>query len=31
MVYSLFATCKKHEVNPQQWLMDVLQKLNDPH
>jgi transposase len=31
MVYSLFATCKKHEVNPQVWLMDVLQKLNDPH
>jgi hypothetical protein len=31
MVYSLFATCKKHEVNPQQWLIDVLQKLNDPH
>lgn len=30
MIYSLFATCKKHEVNPQQWLMDVLQKLNDP-
>lgn len=30
MVYSLFATCKKHEVNPQQWLIDVLQKLNDP-
>lgn len=31
MVYSLFATCNKHEVNPQQWLIDVLQKLNDPH
>jgi hypothetical protein len=30
MVYSLFATCKKHDVNPQHWLMDVLQKLNDP-
>lgn len=30
MVYSLFATCKKHEVNPQQWLMGVLQNLNDP-
>jgi hypothetical protein len=30
MVYSLFATCKKHDVNPQQWLIDVLQKLNDP-
>jgi hypothetical protein len=30
MVYSLFATCKKHKVNPQDWLTDVLQKLNDP-
>jgi hypothetical protein len=30
MVYSLFATCKKHNVNPQDWLTDVLQKLNDP-
>jgi transposase len=30
MVYSLFATCKKHNVNPQSWLTDVLQKLNDP-
>lgn len=29
MVYSLFATCKKHEVNPQHWLTDVLRKLND--
>lgn len=30
MVYSLFATCKKHQVNPGQWLIDVLRKLNDP-
>jgi transposase len=29
MVYSLFATCKKHNVNPQEWLTDVLHKLND--
>ncbi len=29
MVYSLFATCKKHDVNPQDWLTDVLLKLND--
>lgn len=29
MVYSLFATCKKHEVNPERWLNDVLHKLND--
>ena len=31
MIYSLFATCKKHEVNPQQWLIDTLRKLNDPN
>jgi len=30
MIYSLFATCKKHEVNPQHWLLDLLRKLNDP-
>jgi transposase len=30
MIYSLFATCHKHEVNPQVWLIDVLHKLNDP-
>ena len=30
MIYSLFATCKKHNVNEQEWLSDVLQKINDP-
>lgn len=30
MIYSLFATCKKHEVNPHQWLLHVLRKMNDP-
>lgn len=30
MIYSLFATCKKHNVNEQEWLTDVLQKMNDP-
>ena len=30
MIYSLFATCKKHEVNPHDWLLDVLRKLNNP-
>jgi transposase len=30
MVYSLFATCTKHDINPQHWLLDVLRKLNDP-
>ncbi|PWJ58047.1 transposase IS66 family protein [Dyadobacter jejuensis] len=29
MIYSLFATCKKHNVNPNDWLLDVLRKLND--
>lgn len=29
IVYSLFATCKKHDVNPQECLSDVLHKLND--
>jgi transposase len=31
MVYSLFATCKKHDVNPQEWLTDILAKINDPN
>jgi transposase len=31
MVYSLFATCKKHVVNPHEWLLDTLTKLNDPN
>ena len=31
MIYSLFATCKKHDINPQHWLLDVLRKLNDPN
>lgn len=30
MIYSLFATCKKHDVNPHEWLLDTLRKLNDP-
>lgn len=30
IVYSLFATCKKHQVNPYLWLTDVLAKINDP-
>ncbi|WP_152439865.1 transposase domain-containing protein [Arcticibacter svalbardensis] len=29
MVYSLFATCKKHGVDPQNWIADVLYKIND--
>lgn len=30
MIYSLFATCQKHQVNPHDWLTDVLRKINDP-
>lgn len=30
MIYSLFATCHKHGVNPHEWLTDVLRKINDP-
>lgn len=29
MIYSLFATCKKHDINPHDWLIDVLRKIND--
>ncbi|WP_158861112.1 transposase domain-containing protein [Lunatibacter salilacus] len=29
MIYSLFATCKKHGVNPHDWLLDLLRKMND--
>jgi transposase len=31
MICSLFATCKKHDVNPQDWLLDILRKMNDPN
>jgi transposase len=27
VIYSLLATCKKHGVNPQQWLTDVLDRI----
>jgi transposase len=27
MIYSFFATCAKHQINPQQWLTDVLERL----
>jgi transposase len=29
MLYSFMATCKKHEINPQEWLKDVLDKIAD--
>ncbi len=32
VIYSLLATCKKHEVNPQEWLSDVLKRIpTHPH
>lgn len=27
VIYSLLATCKKHEVNPHEWLTDVLNRI----
>ncbi|MEM9835792.1 MAG: IS66 family transposase [Bacteroidota bacterium] len=29
MMYSFLATCKEHEVNPREWLKDVLLHIND--
>lgn len=29
LFHSLFATCKKGNVNPHQWKLDTLAKLND--
>lgn len=29
MMYSLFACCKKNEVNPHEWLIDVLNRISD--
>jgi transposase len=29
MMYSFFATCKEHSINPYDWLKDVLEKLPD--
>jgi transposase len=32
MLYSFMASCKKHEINPQEWLKEVLEKIADwPH
>jgi len=32
VIYSLLATCKKHEVNPYEWLRDVLARIpTHPH
>jgi transposase len=29
MMYSLFASCKKNDVNPDNWLKDILNRIND--
>jgi len=29
MMYSFFATCKEHGVNPREWLTDVLLRINN--
>ena len=29
MMYSFFATCKEHNVNPYDWLKDVLERVPD--
>ena len=32
VIYSLLATCKRHEINPQTWLTDVLSRIpTHPH
>ena len=28
MIYSLFATCRLHHINPYDWLKDVLQRMH---
>jgi len=29
MMYSFFGTCKLHNINPQEWLADVLVRITD--
>lgn len=29
MLYSLFATCRLHDINPSDWLADILSKIKD--
>lgn len=31
MMYSFFATCKLHNINPEQWLTNVFDNINDTH
>ena len=28
MIYSLFATCRYHNINPYDWLKDVLERMH---
>ena len=29
MIYSLLATCKQHDINPEEWLIFVLERIAD--
>ena len=29
MMYSFFATCKVHQINPQEWLTETISKISD--
>lgn len=31
MIYSFFATCKMHQINPTDWLLDVLLRIKEHH
>lgn len=31
MIYILFATCRLHHINPEQWLTHVLEIINSTH
>ena len=31
MIYSFFATCKMHGINPAEWLLDVLLRIKEHH
>lgn len=29
IIYSLFTTCKLHNINPYKWLIEILQRIKD--
>lgn len=31
MIYSFFATCRMHQINPAEWLLDVLLRIKEHH